>query len=123
MHDLGFRLRRLTVHLAAAFPHTLSDVMGNIYGLANAPLRWCQEACERLIKLGFTPHMLGPMLFYVPGPSTLGVVCILVVHVDDFLIAYSEKLYDPKPLHDGFSWGSMVRAPEPITFTGKQTTT
>lgn len=49
----------------------------------------------------------------------MGRICIFDVHTDDFLIAHSMSLFNPRPLHDAFSWGRMVQAPEPITLAGK----
>ena len=46
-------------------------------------------------------------------------LCYLLVHVDDFLVAYSPH-FDFKLLQDAFSWGSMVHSPAEMTFCGRQ---
>ena len=59
------------------------------------------------------------MMFYFLNTANR-LVCLLIVHVDDFLISYSEKLYDPTGLFGAFQWGTLSHAPDPIMFPGKQ---
>ena len=56
-------------------------------------------------------------LFYCPKSKNL--LCIVIVHVDDFLFAYS-PLFDIAILENLFTWGSMTMAPETITFLNRE---
>ena len=95
-------------------------ILGNIYGLANAPYLWSLEVRRRFAALGFLSHTLDVMTFYHRAPGTGSIDAICVVHVDDVLAAVS-PLFDLEPLKAAFTWGewSSVRR-EPITFIGRQ---
>ena len=64
------------IDLAGAFPHRLYRILGNVYGLANAPLEWANEVRRRLYSVGFVSHSLDVMCFlYFQGNALL---CILI---------------------------------------------
>lgn len=74
--------------------HTICTMSwGTFNGLANAPSLWSQEGCERLVKPGFTVHASDPMLFYRRGDSSSGIICVIVVHIDDFGTAGAAFLF------------------------------
>jgi len=104
------------IDLAGAFPHRLYRILGNVYGLANAPLEWANEVRRRLYSVGFVSHTLDVMCFMFFQGHTL--LCILIFHVDDCLAAYSPK-FDFSLLEGLFEWGSKVFAPDPIEYLGK----
>ena len=104
------------IDLACAFAHRLYRILGNVYGLANAPLEWANEVRRRLYSVGFVSHSLDVMCFlYFQGGTLL---CILIFHVDDCLAAYSPD-FDFSLLEDLFEWGSKTFAPDLIKFLGK----
>ena len=77
------------IEAAGAYPAVLYEVIGNCYGLANAPRVWFQRVCEGLFSIHFAQHTFDKCLFYHSGADGL-LDCVLIVHVDDFMAAYSE---------------------------------
>jgi len=106
--------------LAGAFAHRLYRILGNVYGLANAPLEWANEVRRRLYGVGFVSHSLDVMCFMFFQGNVL--LCILIFHVDDCLAAYSPK-FDFSLLENLFEWGTKVFAPDTIRYLGKSIVT
>jgi len=88
-----------------------------MYGFADAPLIFSWVVRSRMYQAGFISHSLDVMafLFYKTGV----LVCMAIVHVDDFLFTASPT-FDLKILIDLFTWGSLTMAPEEITFLNRQ---
>ena len=70
-----------------SFPHRLYSIEGNLYGLASAPKTWIKRVVRTLTASQFLTHRLDHMCFYKRCPRGYLQV-ILVVRVDDFLVAY-----------------------------------
>ena len=47
-----------------AWPHSLYEVTGNIYGFADAPLVLCRHVRRKMYELGFVSHSLAVMCFF-----------------------------------------------------------
>lgn len=102
----------------------LYKVLGNIYGLPNAPYLWIEEIVKRLSSLGYIRHSFDVMMFlkYIQQPNgEKHLVSVLIVYVDDFIGLFRED-YDPKELFDAFKWGELKYMEEniPQTFKGKE---
>ena len=110
---------------ARTFAAPLYEVRGNIYGLANAPRVWSLEVTKRLLKAGYVRHTLDHQLFYYfqkpPGGSEEVLMSVLMVYVDDFLLAHDDR-YDREHVLSLFTWGSKTEltTEESICFKGKQ---
>ena len=110
---------------ARTFAAPLYEVRGNIYGLANAPRVWSLEVTKRLLKAGYVRHTLDHQLFYYfqkpPGGSEEVLMSVLMVYVDDFLLAHDDR-YDREQVLSLFTWGSKTEltTEESICFKGKQ---
>ena len=100
-----------------AFVHTLYEVVGNVYGLVNAPYEWSQEVARRLGEIGFVRHSLDTMTYLYRSGGQLLALCI--IHVDDLLITYSPK-FEVNKLHDAFEWGSWSYYPDVIVYCGQE---
>ena len=103
---------------AGAFPATMYEIHGNVYGLANAPRLWSLEVGKRLLSAGFRPHALDRMCFlHYDKEGRLD--CISLVYVDDFLVTYADN-FDLTIITALFKWGSTSDDTDVITFKGKQ---
>eukprot|EP00971_Amphidinium_carterae_P100930 1996885-Amphidinium_carterae.1 len=69
---------------AGTFPHRLYKLVGNVYGLANAPLTFTREVQRKLMALGFRSHPLDACLYLLYHEESLVAACIW--HVDDMLL-------------------------------------
>eukprot|EP00913_Durusdinium_trenchii_P028676 g26892.t1 len=109
---------------AKTFTAPLYEVKGNIYGLANAPRVWSLEVTKRLMKAGYVRHSLDRQLFAYyqkpPGSSDETLMSIVMVYVDDFLLAHDDR-YDRDHVLQLFTWGSQTELTEKecICFKGK----
>ena len=95
------------VEAAGAFPHKLYRIKGNVYGGANGPYLWRCHVRKTLIgRLGFKALKTDEMVFVkyvkVKG-SREKLVCIIGFHVDDALMACSQK-YDKNEIMTAFEW-------------------
>lgn len=108
------------INMAAAYPAELYEVIGNCYGLANAPRVWFRRVQEQLLSISFVQHSFDKCLFYHIGKDGL-LDCVLICHVDDFMAAYSET-FDIDSLRNLFEWGSVtILSPEtPGEYRGKE---
>ena len=109
---------------AGAFAEAkLWEVVGNVYGLANAPHNFFLVVRDKMVILGFRSHSLDVCLylFFSTVPSAIendlksGLPLVLIgqtllleaavlFHVDDMLAAFSPS-FNHKDLYDAFSWG------------------
>lgn len=102
--------------------HPLYLVLGNIYGLPNAPFLWTQHVVKILLKLGYIRHAWDCMMFLKYNDKA-EIISIVVVYVDDFIGTHRSD-YNIKELHDSFSWGelSYFELDKEKTFKGKELT-
>ena len=63
---------------AKVFRSQLYRVVGNVYGLANAPITWCREVIRRMRSIGFVQMAFDAMTFLFPSPSNPVVPCCIV---------------------------------------------
>ncbi|CAE8632217.1 unnamed protein product, partial [Polarella glacialis] len=110
------------VERSGIFPAELYEIVGNVYGLANAPREWLLLVKTRLFAEGFVQHSLDHMVFMyfeaqADGSSRL--LCVLMIHVDDLLMTYSE-LFTKDKVMKLFKWGSIKEAPCQIVYLGKE---
>ncbi|CAJ1348023.1 unnamed protein product, partial [Effrenium voratum] len=109
---------------AKAFQNSLYEIVGNVYGLCNAPVTWAKEVTRRLLELGFIRHSFDHMCFYFPDLSKDGSFApcaILICYVDDFLLTYNPRFPFDK-FFQKFEWGSHghLEPDKPFIFKGKQ---
>ena len=105
---------------AEVFQSSLYEIVGNVYGLANAPFTWTEEVSRRLLALGFRVHSFDRMMFYYINSD--GKTCaVLVVYVDDFLLTHDSS-FPFQSFVEAFTWGSQtyVTPGNPVTFKGKE---
>ena len=111
--------------MAQTFQSPLYQILGNIYGLANAPRVWQLEVHRRLISAGFTRHTLDHQLYFLwqklPGETYPCLCCIIIVYVDDFLMTHDVR-YDRSRVLGLFTWGSQgeLALGKPLEFKGKE---
>ncbi|CAJ1340013.1 unnamed protein product, partial [Effrenium voratum] len=89
---------------AKSFPHRLYSIEGNLYGFASAPKTWIKHVVRTLTVAQFLTHRLDHMCFY-KRCSRGYLQVILIVHVDDFLVAF-RKDYNMDELLGMFTWGN-----------------
>lgn len=104
--------------MSSGWEAPLYRIVGNVYGLANAPRLWALEVADQLHKAGFCTHTLDKMLF-VHRDSKSEVDCLALVYVDDFLVTFRED-YNIQELYDMFKWGGWTKATDGIKFKGKE---
>ena len=82
---------------AHEFGKVLVQILKPVYGLSVAPRRWWQQICKDLSRLKWRQAVTEPCMWLKHVTNTDGVeelVAIMIVHVDDFLIAGDHK--DPR---------------------------
>lgn len=106
---------------AKAFTSTLYEIVGNLYGLSNAPYTWACEVTSRLEKLGFRIHSFDSMMFYYVDPASNSPCAVLICYVDDFLVTFNPAFPFEKFLNS-FKWGAQqfLEEGKPLTFKGKE---
>ena len=105
--------------LAKTFPHKLYKIVGNLYGLCNAPKTWIKHIVKKLCLAGFQRHRLDHTVYYKYDKSG-ELLVILLFHVDDFLVAFRED-YQFSELSNMFTWGNTNLLDDgPFTFKGKE---
>lgn len=107
---------------AKAFAAVLYEILGNCYGLSNAPRTWYIAVDAKLRKNGFIQHSLD-RCFYMHFDASGQLNCALIVHVDDFMAVYSTSFPIAK-LEAMFEWGSITKITEnqPGVYRGKEIT-
>ena len=106
------------INMTPCWSHPLYKVMGNIYGLANAPALWCNEVVARLTRLHYIRHTFDQMLFIKREGQQI--VSMILVYVDDFLGVFRSD-YNIQEVKDAFAWGSFHDlANKVVTFKGKE---
>lgn len=101
----------------------LMKMLKSAYGLADAPLLWFKEATRRLQLLGWTPQLLDKCTFGYYSPKTKTLDGILVLHVDDMLLAGDMSGDFGKvvaELRKNFEFGKWETVAEktPVTYCG-----
>ena len=98
----------------------LYEVLGNIYGLPNAPYLWCCEVINRLKSLGYVQHDFDRMLF-MKYDHHGDVISLVMCYVDDFFGIHRSD-YEVSELHQQFKWGELRYFEDGImqTFKGKE---
>ena len=99
------------------FKCKLYEVIGNMYGFADAPLIFSWVVRTRMYGAGIISHTLDVMALILHDGGNL--VCMVIVHVDDCLFTASPT-FDLRRLLDLFTWGSLTFAPDEITFLNRQ---
>ena len=89
--------------MAQTFLHELYEVVGNLYGLCNAPRTWINHIVSKLVEANFKRHRLDHTVYYKFDHDG-ELLIILLFHVDDFLVAFRED-YDFDELSKMFTWG------------------
>ena len=90
--------------LAGTFQDELYEVVGNVYGLANAPHTFCQKVIAVMTDLNARPHPLDQMCFL--WRTSQGLVCMAIFHVDDMLVAWDPEKFEIEIVRNSFEWGS-----------------
>ena len=108
------------INEVGAFSAPLYEVLGNAYGLPDAPRVWNKRVLARATGKGFKQHAFDRCLFYFVSP-TGKLLALMIVHVDDFMCAYHE-LFDVSILEQMFTWGSVTIIDEdhPGVYRGKE---
>ena len=107
---------------AGVFKSELYEILGNVYGLSNAPYTWAQEVTKRLVNLGFIVHSFDRMMFWYPDPDNAPCpAAVLICYVDDFLITFNTS-FPFQQFVDSFKWGSQqfLEQGSPLVFKGKE---
>ena len=103
----------------------LLEVVGNIYGLANAPRTWQLHVIKLLTQAGYVQSSLDKMLFFyhekLSGCEQSVLCAIAIVYVDDFLLCHDTR-YDRDHLLKLFKWGSQneLTPDNSLDFKGKK---
>ena len=88
---------------AQVFSAPLYEILGNVYGLANAPRVWSLEVTKRLKGAGYEQHSLDRQLYLFwdtpSGHKAPILLSLAIVYVDDFLLCHSCH-----STTDGTSW-------------------
>ena len=93
------------------FASQVYEVLGNGYGLPDAPRVWHKRVHQRATERNFRQHGFDKYMYYSYYATTLrteaGCPPVFIVHVDDFLCAYHEQ-FDESLLEKMFVWGSVT---------------
>ena len=92
----------------------LLEVIKSVYGLPDAPRAWWEELTKYLRELGFT-HTRMDIAFMVRYSDSGEVTAILILHVDDIMIAWDgskEVAAVVEKLRKRFPFGEWVRVAE-----------
>ncbi|CAE7366584.1 GIP [Symbiodinium natans] len=89
--------------MAQTFLRDLYEVVGNLYGLCNAPRTWINHIVSKLVKANFKRHRLDHTVYYKLDDAG-DLLVILLFHVDDFLVAFRQD-YQFDELLNMFTWG------------------
>ena len=110
------------LNAAGAFPARMYEILGNCYGLSNAPRTWYKKVDGAVRGAGFRQHSFDRCFYWHLGEDG-ALDCILIVHVDDFLATYSES-FPLSVLENLFAWGSItkVNLETPGEYRGKEIT-
>ena len=110
------------IEASGSFPAPLYEVTGNCYGLPNAPRVWYRRVLQAVQDAGFMVHSFDRCCFYHVGTDNK-IDCVMIVHVDDFMAAYSES-FEISLLEKMFEWGSITKVDEnhPGEYRGKEIT-
>jgi len=105
---------------SGSFPAPLYQIVGNCYGLPNAPRVWYRRVLQAVQDAQFQVHSFDRCCFYHIGEDGK-LDCVMIVHVDDFMAAFSET-FDLTLLENMFEWGSTTRVDEenPGEYRGKE---
>ncbi|CAK9010797.1 unnamed protein product [Durusdinium trenchii] len=102
-------------------PRAVYQILGNVYGLSNAPHLWSEEVSSRLSTMGYGRHAFDPQLF-IKRDSQDDPISAILVYVDDFLGLLFREDYDISEVQKLFRWGDLkaFEPGNPITFKGKE---
>ena len=102
------------------FSADLYQVLGNGYGLPDAPRVWSRRVLQRALERGFKQHGFDHCLFYYVNEDEQ-LRAVMIVRVDDFLCVYHQD-FDSDLLQNMFVWGSItiITVNEPGVFRGKE---
>ena len=102
--------------------HRLYQILGNVYGLSNAPHLWTEEIVTRLSSKSYSRHDFDKMMF-VKRDGSGAPISVILIYVDDFIGIYRSD-YDISEVHSLFKWGSLQTFEEetPVVFKGKELT-
>ena len=89
--------------MAGTFTAELYEIIGNLYGLCNAPRTWINHIVSKLLEANFQRHRLDHTVYYKLDANG-ELMIVLLFHVDDFLVTYRED-YRFKELQEMFTWG------------------
>ena len=104
---------------AGTFLHELYEIVGNLYGLCNAPRTWINHIVKKLKEAGFRRHRLDHTVYYKCDEAE-ELMIVLLFHVDDFLVAFRED-YNFDELLSMFTWGQKNLLDEgDLVFKGKE---
>ena len=105
---------------SGSFPAPLYQIVGNCYGLPNAPRVWYRRVLQAVQDAQFQVHSFDRCCFYHIGEDGK-LDCVMIVHVDDFMAAFSET-FDLTLLENMFEWGSTTGVDEehPGEYRGKE---
>ena len=92
---------------ANAYPSPLYQITGNCYGLSNAPRTWYKKVDKDLLNYRFKRHSLDRCCYYFVNDDGM-LTCVLIVHVDDFMLVYNTEKFNIDDEKVGFRWGSIV---------------
>jgi hypothetical protein len=81
----------------------LFEVVGNVYGQANAPNVFSNDVREKMVIIKFQAHSLDVMLFLFYDDQGALQAAILF-HVDDMIGTWSPT-FDSSPFEEAFDWG------------------
>ncbi|CAE7210450.1 GIP [Symbiodinium necroappetens] len=105
--------------LAGTFPFDLYQIVGNLYGLCNAPRTWINHIVRKLQAAKFLRHRLDHTVYYKLD-SQGELLVVLLFHVDDFLTAFRED-YEFSELQNMFTWGQTNLLDDgDLVFKGKE---
>ena len=105
--------------MAGTFTSELYEVVGNLYGLCNAPRTWINHIVTKLLEANFKRHRLDHTVYYKLDAHN-ELMIVLLFHVDDFLATFRED-YPFKELMDMFTWGQTNLLDDgDLVFKGKE---
>ena len=110
------------ISMTSCWSHSLYQILGNVYGLSNAPHLWTEEIVNRLSSKGYERHDFDRMMFLRRNGQGLP-VSVILVYVDDF-IGIHRSDYDVSEVQDLFKWGDLKQFElnVPVLFKGKELT-
>lgn len=108
-------------------PKQLLKLRKAVYGRPDAPRAWYNELARTLTQdFHFEKSVIDPAMFYLRNPEDGSLCAVLVVHVDDVMVAHDGSKYGKEiveQFHQRYpfgTWQAVAQEKSGVTYCGKE---